>query len=234
MKTTLILCIALFAFTTITNAQCFREDTFEAIDDPDQYPVSGTATLLFNTDGTKQVIFGNDFATVQGLELRVYLSSTPRLNQGGSELEVSTMPLQDDNGGMDTNDPITGMKTFEVPSTVTLSDYDYIIIQCVMADVLWGRADLGANAGADCDTLSTENNLIEQLSIIPNPARDHFRLQGINTTVQISIFDTLGKKVLSTQTSENEAIDISTLQTGLYLISVTTEGQKATQKLIIQ
>lgn len=234
MKTTLTLIIAFLAFTAITNAQCLREGFFEAIDDPDQYPVSGVTTLLFETDGTKQVIFADDFETVQGLELRVYLSSTPRLNQGGNELEVTTEPLQDDNGGMDTNDPITGMKTFDVPAEVTLSDYQYVIIQCVMADVLWGRADLGPTVGEDCDTLDTSDILAAQLSIFPNPAQGNFTITGLHTDAQISIYDMLGKNVQSRTIAKNETVDISTFKKGFYILSIKTNGTETTQRLIVQ
>lgn len=234
MKTTLTLFLALFAFSTISQAQCSREDQFEAIDDPGQYPVSGTASLEFQTDGTKQVIFADDFATVQGIELRVFLSSTPRLAQGGNELEVTTEPLQDDNGGQDMNDPITGMKTFDVPASVNLSDFDYIIIQCVQADVLWGRADLGANQGPDCSTLSVAQNTLDQLNVYPNPARNNFSISGLQNPAEIAIFDTLGKRVLAQQLSNTSPVSVTDLKAGLYLIRITSQGQQITQKLIIQ
>lgn len=234
MKTTLTLCLALFAFTTISQAQCSREDQFEAIDDPAQYPVAGTASIEFQTDGSKQVVFADDFATVQGIELRVFLSSTPRLAQGGDELEVTTEPLQDDNGGQDMNDPITGMKTFDVPASVNLSDFDFIIIQCVQADVLWGRADLGANQGPDCSTLSVAQNSLELLRFSPNPTRDNFSVSGLQNPAEIAIFDTLGKRVLAQQISDTSPINVTDLRAGLYIIRITSQDQEITEKLIIQ
>jgi hypothetical protein len=234
MKTTLTLFLAIFAFTTISQAQCSREDQFEAIDDPAQYPVSGTASLEFQTDGSKQVVFADDFVTVQGIELRVFLSSTPRLAQGGSEIEVTTEPLQDDNGGQDMNDPITGMKTFDVPASVNLSDFDYIIIQCVQADVLWGRADLGSNQGPDCSTLGVIENNLDQVNVYPNPASDNFSISGLQNPAEIAIFDVLGKRVLAQQISGVNPVNVTDLKAGLYLLRIMSQGQQITQKLIIQ
>jgi len=196
MKKTIITLIALIAFSFMTQAQCLREGVFTAIDDPVSYPVEGTAFLRFETDGTKQVIFADDFATVQGIELRVFLSTTERLNQGGTELEVTTGPLQDDNGGQDMNDPITGMKTFDVPDSVNLGDFSYVIIQCVQADVLWGRAALGDNEGADCATLAIEDRPFDAMNITPNPMKDQFSITGLTTqNNDIIIYDVVGKQV---------------------------------------
>jgi len=235
MKKTITFLVACFAFTAITNAQCFREDQLEAIDDPAQYPVEGTASLEFTTSGSKQVIFGDDFATVQGIELRVFLSTTPRLAQGGTELEVTTEPLQDDNGGQDMNDPITGMHTFDVPDSVQLGDFDYVIIQCVQADVLWGRADLGSNQGPDCSTLSVDQNDISNLEVYPNPIQDQFQIRGTTgDRLEIVIFDILGKQVLTATTQANETVNVSKLRAGIYLMKITKGTQQITQKLIIQ
>lgn len=235
MKKNTILLIAFIALSFTTYAQCAREGAFTAIDDPAQYPVAGTGSILFETDGTKQVVFGDDFATVQGIELRVFLTTTERLNQGGTELEVTTEPLQDDNGGQDTNDPITGMKVFDVPDTVNLGDFSYIIIQCVQADVLWGRVELGQNEGADCATLAVENNTFDTVKITPNPMRDQFSISGLTTQdTEIAIFDILGKKVYTQQHVTNQTITISSLKTGIYMMTLISRDQKTTRKLIIQ
>ncbi len=235
MKKTTIALIAFILISSITQAQCFREGALAAVDDPDDYPVEGTASIRFETDGTKQVIFADDFATVQGIELRVFLTTTERLDQGGTEVQVTTEPLQDDNGGQDMNDPITGMKTFDVPDSVNLGDFSYIIIQCVQADVLWGRATLGDNQGADCATLAVENNSFDTVNISPNPMRDQFSISGLTTqNNEIVIYDVVGKQVHAQQDITNQTIYVPSLKTGLYMMVITSENQKTTRKLIVQ
>lgn len=235
MKKITITLIALILISSITQAQCFREGALAAVDDPVDYPVEGTAFLRFETDGTKQVIFADDFATVQGIELRVFLTTTERLNQGGTELEVTTEPLQDDNGGQDMNDPITGMKTFDVPDSVNLSDFSYIIIQCVQADVLWGRATLGDNQGADCATLAIEDRLFDSMEITPNPMKDQFSIAGLTTqNNDIIIYDVVGKQVHNQQNITNQTIYVPTLKAGIYIMTISSGDQKTTRKLIVQ
>lgn len=43
----------------------------------------------------------------------------------------------------------------------------------------------------------------------------------------------LGKQVLGTVTNEN-TIDVSTLQAGIYVIKITEAGKTATQKLVVE
>ena len=235
MKKITMILIAFISFTSITQAQCFREGTLTGIDEPAQYPVEGTASILFQTDGTKQVVFADDFATVQGIELRVFLTTTERLGQGGQELEVTTEPLQDDNGGQDMNDPITGMKIFDVPASVNLSDYTYVIIQCVQADVLWGRATFGANEGPDCGTLAIEDRPFDSVSITPNPMTDQFTISGLTTQdTEVVIYDILGKRVHNQQNVTNQTINVSSLKSGIYMMTMISGDQKTTRKLIIQ
>ncbi len=235
MKKMNLLLIVLLAFTGITNAQCLREGSLTAVDDPANYPVAGTAIQSFEVDGVKEVIFGEDFATVQGIELRVFLTTTERLGQGGEELEITTEPLQDDNGGTDMGDPITGMKVFELPADVELNDFNYVIIQCVSADVLWGRASLGTPAGADCDILSVNDAVFDNLVILPNAFTGQLSIQGMNEEITgIRIFDTTGKQVLNKNSNINNTMDISTLSTGIYLVSLSAENAITTKKIIVQ
>ncbi|MEL6809791.1 MAG: T9SS type A sorting domain-containing protein [Bacteroidota bacterium] len=235
MKKITFALLAFVLFTSLLNAQCFREGSLTAIDDPAQYPVTGTATMNFETSGTKEVVFGNDFATVQGIELRVFLSTTLRLGQGGNEMEISTEPLQDDNGGMDMGDPITGMKVFDLPSGVNLSDFEYVIIQCVQADVLWGRATLGDNQGADCNILGIEEAIFDNLSIFPNPTTNTVTIGGINDPITaVQVFDLNGRKVIDQIGNISNTIDVSNLTSGLYVITVRANDQEIRRRIVVQ
>lgn len=227
-----ILLLVLFTSVLSVNAQCLRQDTFTAIDEPDQYPIEGTVVMQFETDGSKQVVFQEDFATVQGLELRVFLSTTERLAQGGTEIEISTEPLQDDNGGQDMGDLITGMKIFDIPDTIGLEDFDYVIVQCVQADVLWGRAFLGELEGEDCATLSLEETNLLQTQLYPNPATTSLHITSPTENIEVAMYDTLGRKIYS-QTG-TQVMDISNFKSGVYFVQLTEGEKQRTIKVIRQ
>lgn len=53
----------------------------------------------------------------------------------------------------------------------------------------------------------------------PNPTNDIVNITGLNGTEKISVFNSLGKNVL-TQSAENDNVDLSHLPNGLYIFSV--------------
>ena len=88
---------------------------------------------------------------------------------------------------------------------------------------------------ADITVLSTENNEIAGLKVYPNPVSNgvlHIE-SSLNTERTISLFDVLGKQVISTTTS-NTTINIATLKSGVYIVKITEAGKTATRKLVVE
>jgi hypothetical protein len=90
--------------------------------------------------------------------------------------------------------------------------------------------DIASNAfGAD--NLNYIENLLETLDItefenqtikiFPNPAKDILNFEGFNSaSIEISIFDILGKSVLNRSLNTNETLDVSQLVNGIYTITI--------------
>ncbi|RMZ50481.1 T9SS C-terminal target domain-containing protein [Flavobacteriaceae bacterium PRS1] len=79
-----------------------------------------------------------------------------------------------------------------------------------------------------------ENNSIDKITIYPNPASDIVHLKGMtDIETEIHIFDIFGKLVYS-QNKNNKDIDVSQFNAGIYLLSISSHGQKTTKKLVIQ
>ncbi|MSP85446.1 MAG: T9SS type A sorting domain-containing protein [Flavobacteriaceae bacterium] len=88
---------------------------------------------------------------------------------------------------------------------------------------------------ADITVLSIENNEIVGLKVYPNPVSNgilHIE-SNINTERTISLFDVLGKEVIKTTTS-NTTINISNLNSGIYIVKITEGGKTATRKLVVK
>ena len=240
MRTKLLYLAPFFAaFFQLANAQCSRSGTF--IQSDPAYSISGTGNITFETNGTKNVIFESDFATVQGADLRVYLSKFDNIEATGSDaLEVSTQPLMNDGGGTGGPgvSPITGMMTFSIPSTVTLDEYDYIVIQCITINERWGHVSLNTPSGTDCTTLSVdENELLNNVSFYPNPTNNQIEISNPKQlNLEINLYNVFGKKVLETNTVSlrNQTINLSSLNSGVYLVEIKAEGKSITKKLIKQ
>lgn len=80
--------------------------------------------------------------------------------------------------------------------------------------------------------LSVDNFDLNSISIFPNPVTDIINIKYDKKIEEIIIFDILGKIVLN-PTLTNDKINVSTLSSGLYLLSIQTNGVKVTKKIII-
>ncbi|MES2747558.1 MAG: T9SS type A sorting domain-containing protein [Bacteroidota bacterium] len=84
-------------------------------------------------------------------------------------------------------------------------------------------------------TLGTNENTIAGFSISPNPVNNgvFYITTDANAEKAVTIYDILGKQVLKTVTSEN-AVNVSNLHSGVYMVQVTEGGKTATKKLVIR
>ena len=74
----------------------------------------------------------------------------------------------------------------------------------------------------------------EKFSITPNPVKDILKVSGINgfKPASYSIYDSTGKLVLEGKVNSNEAIDVASLNKGLFFIGIKTEDSYQILKFI--
>ena len=84
------------------------------------------------------------------------------------------------------------------------------------------------------ESLSTNENQIDDLRIFPNPVDgDYVNIfSSLNGEKYVELFDLNGRKILSISISGN-TLDISGLERGFYVATVTIDGKSSTSKLII-
>ncbi len=90
--------------------------------------------------------------------------------------------------------------------------------------------DIASNAyGADnlnyvenlLPTLSTSDFDLTSIKIYPNPTKDVLNFEGFDTaSIEVVIFDVLGKNVLNKSLNTNETLDVSQLVSGIYNITI--------------
>jgi hypothetical protein len=83
--------------------------------------------------------------------------------------------------------------------------------------------------------LSVKQNEISGLTIYPNPVtKGTLYISSNNASAKsVAIFDVLGKQVLNAKTSNN-AVNVSSLKGGVYILKITEDGKTDTRKLIIE
>jgi hypothetical protein len=89
------------------------------------------------------------------------------------------------------------------------------------------RLELLSNLGLKKSTASTS-------TVFPNPTKSNWNVKTTNSSISsISVFDVLGKKVLTLEPNSNEtSIDSSNLERGVYISKITTNNGVETYKLI--
>lgn len=81
-----------------------------------------------------------------------------------------------------------------------------------------------------------QDNTIEGLSFYPNPVSNGkiYITTRNNNDKEIIIFDVLGKKVLQTTISSgSKELNVSSLNSGVYIIQIKEDDSTATRKLIV-
>ena len=85
------------------------------------------------------------------------------------------------------------------------------------------------------DYLSTNDSQILDMRIYPNPVDGNFVtiLSPVNGIKDIQIFDLNGRVVIDT-TINNNTLDVSSINSGFYMIKVTIDGQTKISKLVVR
>ena len=81
--------------------------------------------------------------------------------------------------------------------------------------------------------LGIEDNTLINVSLVPNPASQSFKIvTAVNGSKIVTIYNLLGKQVL--QVSTNDMVDISKLAGGVYIVKITQGTASSTQKLVVR
>lgn len=66
----------------------------------------------------------------------------------------------------------------------------------------------------------------------PNPANDLITIQANSTDFKVAVYDMLGHQVLSQQMVNQDQLNVSVLNKGMYLIEINVEGKLIQQRLM--
>ena len=98
--------------------------------------------------------------------------------------------------------------------------------QKLIDDFGWTITD----GGLDCSNLSVEDENLLTISIYPNPVIDKLFIQGLSDATKVSIYNILGKEVLSIKNTNN--INVQALPRGMYVIRISDGMHQTNRKFI--
>jgi methionine-rich copper-binding protein CopC len=73
-----------------------------------------------------------------------------------------------------------------------------------------------------------------EISVYPNPATDFIMIENLDVKSEVSIISLKGKTILTKQVTPGERLDVSTVNSGIYLITTTNDRSTTTTKILIQ
>lgn len=169
------------------------------------YPSSGALTMGFTEFGLEQ---GYDF---------MYIYNGP-----------STSSPMFPNGN--------GLTGTTLPGTFTSTHPSGAITVRFVSDP--AENDIGWKASFSCAVLAVEdvNTKDNSVNIYPNPAKNTITISSKEALQSFKIYDEAGRVIRSESSlkSNKVEVNISSMQTGNYIVTVETEKQKTTRKLIKQ
>ena len=148
---------------------------------------------------------------------------------------------------------VTDMSNMFNASGISTDNYDNILNgwsqQVLQSDVQFGAAGINycngadarqsiidtygwtiTDAGLDCATAGLEDQTQLNISIYPNPTNNTLFITGIETPIAISIYNVLGKEVLSIKNTNN--INVQALPSGVYTIRISDGVGQTNRKFI--
>ncbi len=188
--------------------ECFRTASFE--DGPD-YMLDGSVTITKGLDGKLTLQLSNDFNTSNGPDLHIYLANANRPDPNSLILA----PLIKANG----------FQEYEIPNTVQITDYNFVLIHCKQFNHFWGHAELGSLMG-NCITSGIVNNTNKNEFIIyPNPSIDHINVKTDLKINSYSIIDLNGRIIKEGIYNSTKQVSIIELPEGFYTFKFVDENQ---------
>ena len=99
----------------------------------------------------------------------------------------------------------------------------------------FGDGDLGSPGATNNFTLSVDQFETNNFSIYPNPTSTGFVTITSNNSevMSVAVYDILGKQVIN-QTINNNRLNVSGLNSGIYIIKISQNNASVTKKLVIK
>lgn len=216
MKTIIAICCLFTFIHTYSQQNCHRTGPFT----DGGYSVSGNAYLEVQSDASLKLFFDESFNTSSGPDLDIYLSNTTTPGQNSVLI--------------DSLHSISGYQEYEIPDNIGLDDYDYVVIYCTEFSALWGYALLGTNY-INCATGSLSKRYNPEIKFTRVHTNKQILISSTGAMInKIIVYDVMGKEVLkqSNISAGQYHLDISNLANGMYVISVDTEINIHTKKIV--
>ena len=204
-----------------------------------KYNNDGTRDTSFSSDGVVDVQFNNDYYNVAyGISVqpdgKKIISATSQAQASGSLCKASIARINLD-GSLDTTFGTNGKTSIPINTSNLYTNYSAI-------NPVNGKLySLSYTSGTTLDLFRLTTGIIvlannkftkdKSILLSPNPTNSTLTIQTQEKINTINLINLLGKKTNITN-FENNKIDFSNLQNGIYFLEINTEKDSFTEKFI--
>ncbi|WP_447634985.1 choice-of-anchor D domain-containing protein [Flavobacterium microcysteis] len=119
---------------------------------------------------------------------------------------------------------VSGNATIEIRNSVN---------RTIIDDVAWTCYSASPRAAATSVKKST-TSLDSEIKLYPNPNNGQFQLDFAGENADITVFDSLGKSILSKKVASQEVIDLGNAQKGIYIIQIKSGNTTVSKKVAVK
>lgn len=214
---------------TGTLIQAENYNTMSGVQTEATTDTGGGLNVGYCDTGDWMAYYNINFPTSGSYQIEYRVASAVNGARISSDLNAGTIQL----GAV--NVPNTGgwqnWQTISQTVNVNAGTYNFgIYIQASGANINWFKITK-SGATARTAAASTEQS-IASLEIYPNPTESQLFFSTEVSGGNVNVINTEGGATVFSQTVNNNSIDVSTLKTGIYLISVEKNGIKTVRRFI--
>jgi surface protein len=198
--------------------------------------ITNMSTMFTNASSFNQPL--NDWDVSSVTDMYAMFANASSFNRDLSNWDVSSvteMRVMLGNSALSTENYdalLNGWSQQNIQSNVTLGAQ--FLSYCNGEDARQSLIDnhnwIISDDGLDCSTAGVDDQKQLDISIYPNPTNDKLFIQGLSSSSRVSIYNVLGKLVLS-QTISKE-IDVKQLSKGIYMLKIVDEQKEIVRKFI--
>jgi len=193
------------------------------------YSLEGDVYLELFDDNSLNLRFDTNYLTQSNVfDVHVFLTNN---NDYTQPIDTSGMLLVENIGTISGLNYSSGAMTFNLPSGVSINDYDHIVFVCIQFGQLhWGDGTFGSTSLG-----IIKNDFGSKLLAHPNPTDGNFSIDlgAVYESVEIILSDINGKLIRSESFRQEQLVNIPLKEpSGIYLITVQADNRKASIKLI--
>ncbi|NJC25047.1 T9SS type A sorting domain-containing protein [Neolewinella antarctica] len=188
------------------------------------YAITGSVVIEELSDGKLKLSLTEDYSTQSGPDVHMLLATSKSVDGAFDVVNLTAI------------NHWSGAMTFDLPDSITLDQYAYVLLHCVRFNEPWASGKLG-EVEQVTTTATKDASLTSQVSIFPNPASDVASITWPATFQPHSadVFSVLGRNVSTqriTSNAVNTELDVRHFVAGRYLVRL-SDGQRTVTRLLL-